>query len=67
MELHGHPPYLCPFSYSNLEEAEGVEELGHWEAPLEGTVHPEAHKVKELIEDHVSEEEGQILAYLWFL
>ena len=43
------PPYLCPFLDSNLEEAEGLEEPEHWEAPLEGIVHPEAHQVKELI------------------
>ena len=43
------PPYVYPFSYSDLEEATGVEEPVLWEAPLKGTVHPEAHQVKELI------------------
>ena len=43
------PPYLCPISDSTLELAEGVEEPVHWETPLEGTLNPEVHQVKEFI------------------
>ena len=46
-----HPPThnLCPISDSTLEEAVGVNELVHWEAPLAWTLNPEVHQVKEFI------------------
>ena len=47
-ELHAHPappppPYLHPFSDFTFEEVVGVEELVHWEAPLEGNLNPEVN------------------------
>ena len=46
IELRAHPPYLYPFSNFTLEEAVGVEEPAHWEAPPEGNLDLEDPQVK---------------------